>query len=225
MKKRFGLAPRDLAVWAGSCTVITASFLLFGGEGLLSFAASLIGASSLILCAKGLPAGQALMIAFSLLYGVISYSCAYYGEMITYLGMTAPMAAASLISWIKHPYAEKGGEVEVGRVSAGAALLTALSTAAVTLLFYFVLKVFGTARLPLSTLSVTTSFEAVCLTYLRSEYFALAYALNDIVLLGLWIPAAAQEQRYVPTAVCFGIFLVNDLYGFLNWKKMKRRQR
>ena len=93
------------------------------------------------------------------------------------------------------------------------------------LLFYFVLKVFGTARLPLSTLSVTTSFAAVCLTYLRSEYFALAYALNDIVLLGLWIPAAAQEQRYVPTAVCFGIFLGNDLYGFLNWKKMKRRQR
>ena len=221
MKKRLGLAPRDLAIWAGSCIVITASFLLFGGEGVLSFAASLIGASSLILCAKGLPAGQALMIVFSLLYGIISYGCAYYGEMITYLGM----ATASLISWIRHPYAEKGGEVAVGRVSATAALLTALATAAVTLLFFFVLKAFGTARLPLSTLSVTTSFAAVCLTYLRSEYFALAYAFNDVVLLGLWIPAAAQEQRYVPTAVCFGIFLVNDLYGFLSWKIMKHRQR
>lgn len=32
------------------------------------------------------------MIIFSLLYGVISFSFSYYGEMITYLGMTMPMA-------------------------------------------------------------------------------------------------------------------------------------
>lgn len=42
----------------------------------------------------------ALMIVFSLLYGVISYTCAYYGEMITYLGMTAPMALFALISFL-----------------------------------------------------------------------------------------------------------------------------
>lgn len=32
------------------------------------------------------------MVLFSLLYGIISYAFAYYGEMITYLGMTMPMA-------------------------------------------------------------------------------------------------------------------------------------
>lgn len=33
------------------------------------------------------------MILFSLLYGIISYTFSYYGEMLTSLGMTMPMAA------------------------------------------------------------------------------------------------------------------------------------
>ena len=42
--------------------------------------------------------GSALMIIFSLFYGYISYTFSYFGEMITYLGMTAPMALFAFIS-------------------------------------------------------------------------------------------------------------------------------
>ena len=53
------------------------------------------------------------MIIFSLLYGIISYSFSYYGEMITYLGMTLPMAIIALISWLKNPYKGKKSEVKI----------------------------------------------------------------------------------------------------------------
>ena len=33
------------------------------------------------------------MSLFSLLYGIISYTFSYYGEMLTFLGMTMPVAA------------------------------------------------------------------------------------------------------------------------------------
>ena len=49
------------------------------------------------------------MIVFSLLYGVVSFTFAYYGEMITYLGMTAPMALFALISWMRNPYKRQPG--------------------------------------------------------------------------------------------------------------------
>lgn len=71
---------------------IVGSFAVFDRENYLTLTASVIGATSLIFNAKGNPFGQVLMIVFSILYGIISYSCSYYGEMITYLGMTAPMA-------------------------------------------------------------------------------------------------------------------------------------
>lgn len=38
------------------------------------------------------------MILFSLLYGIISFTFSYYGEMLTYVGMTMPMAVFALIS-------------------------------------------------------------------------------------------------------------------------------
>ena len=97
-------------------------------------------------------------------------------------------------------------------------------TAIVTLLFYFILKRLGTANLLPSTLSVTTSFLAVYLTFRRSPFFALAYAANDIILIVLWVMASMQEAKYVSVVVCFLAFLVNDIYGFISWQKMKLRQ-
>lgn len=79
-------------LWGLSVVFIVGSFCAFDRENYLTLAASLIGVTSLIFNAKGNPIGQVLMVLFSLLYGIISYTFAYYGEMVTYLGMTMPMA-------------------------------------------------------------------------------------------------------------------------------------
>ncbi|MBQ8894424.1 MAG: nicotinamide mononucleotide transporter [Clostridia bacterium] len=211
-------------LWGASVLLITLFFLLFDRSGYLTLAASLIGATSLIFSAKGNPFGQLLMILFSLLYGFISYTFSYYGEMITYLGMTAPMALFALISWLRHPYKGNRSEVAVNRLKAPEAGLMVLLTGAVTAVFYFILKAFHTANLLASTLSVATSFMAVYLTFRRSPYFALAYAANDLVLILLWSLAARHELSYLSVVVCFAMFLCNDLYGFINWKRIQNNQ-
>ena len=98
-------------------------------------------------------------------------------------------------------------------------------TAAVTFIFYFILKHFHTANLLPSTISVATSFAAAYLTFRRSAFFALAYALNDIVLIILWSIAAMQDISSLSVLICFAMFLINDIYGFISWQKMKKRQR
>lgn len=211
-------------LWASSVFLIFISFLLFDRENYLTLVASLIGVTSLIFNAKGNPFGQLLMIIFSILYGIISYSFSYYGEMITYLGMTAPMALFALVSWLKHPYKGKRSEVEVSSVKGKETIFMMMLTLAVTLLFYYILDAFHTANIIPSTLSVTTSFIAVYLTFRRSSYFALWYAANDIVLIILWILASIEDISYLSVIICFLMFLVNDLYGFYNWQKMKKRQ-
>lgn len=92
----------ELALWGGSAGLILVSFFLFDRVNFMTLAASLIGTTSLIFNAKGNPIGQALMILFSLLYGVISYTFSYFGEMITYLGMTGPMALFAYVSWLRN---------------------------------------------------------------------------------------------------------------------------
>ncbi len=214
----------ELILWVSSCVLILLSFFVFDRENYLTLIASLLGATSLIFNAKGNPFGQVLMIVFSVLYGVISWSFSYYGEMITYLGMTAPMAAVALIAWLKNPYNGNKAEVKVNRLKGKEIGFMLLLTIAVTYVFYFILRYFNTANLLPSTLSVTTSFLAVYLTFRRSAYFALAYAVNDVVLIVLWVMATAVDVAYISVVVCFIMFLFNDLYGFYNWLKMEKRQ-
>lgn len=211
-------------LWSLSVVVIVVAFCVFDRVNYLTLITSLIGVTSLIFNAKGNPTGQVLMIVFSALYGVISYSFRYYGEMITYLGMTAPMAIFALVSWLKNPYKGNKSEVKVNKLRAREYVFMMVLGLAVTAGFYFVLRAFDTSNLILSTVSVTTSFIAVYLTFRRSPYFALGYALNDIVLIALWTLATLSDTEYLSVTICFAVFLVNDIYGYINWRKMLTRQ-
>ena len=214
----------ELILWSVSVLFIVISFCIFDRESYLTLTASLIGVTSLIFNAKGNPIGQALMIIFSLLYGIISFTFAYYGEMITYLGMTMPMALFALISWLKNPYNGNKAEVKVNSINKKEQVFIWLLTVIVTIVFFYILKFFNTANIIPSTISVTTSFLAVYLTFRRCPSFALAYAANDIVLIVLWVMASVYDTKYISVVVCFIAFLVNDIYGYINWQRMKQRQ-
>ncbi len=215
----------EFFLWGTSLCVILLSYLFFDRGNALALAASLVGASALIFCSKGNPIGQLLIIVFAILYGIISYTFAYYGEMITYLGMSAPMALFALIAWLRHPYKGNRSQVEINHISQKEWGFAVLLTLAVTVAFYFILGYFGTANLIPSTISVMTSFFAVYLTYRRSPYYAVAYALNDIVLIVLWILATQEDRAYLSVVICFCAFLANDIYGYWNWKRMYRKQK
>lgn len=215
----------EKALWLSSLFLIILFFMIFDRSNYLSLSASLIGVTSLIFAAKGNPVGPTLMIIFSIMYGVISYSFSYYGEMVTYLGMTLPMSVLSLASWLKNPHHGNKSEVEVNRIHKKEVFFMIFLTFAVTTAFYYILKKLGNANLYPSTFSVATSFAAAYLTFRRSPYFALVYALNDAVLIVLWILATIKDVSYISVTVCFFVFLFNDIYGFVNWKKMAKRQK
>ena len=216
----------EKVLWTASVCLIVGAYIAFGSRSPLNLVASLIGVTSLLFAAKGNPIGMALMIAFSALYGYISFTFRYYGEMITYLGMTLPMSLWSLIAWLSNPYRGNRAQVQVNaKLKRLDWVLLVGLTAVVTVAFYFILRALDTAYLPISTLSVATSFSAVFLTARRSPYYAVAYACNDIVLIVLWVLASQADQSYIGVAICFLAFLLGDIYGFINWKRMERRQR
>lgn len=214
----------ELMLWFGSVAVILSTFLAFDRSSWITLIASLIGVTSLIFAAKGNPASQVLMIFFAILYGIISWQFTYYGEMVTYVFMSLPMAVISLISWLRNPYGDGRSQVRVNRLKRWEYVLAAVLSIAVTVVFYFILRYFGTANLIPSTISVTTSFAAVYFTFRRSPLFAVCYAANDAVLILLWTLAAIEGIRYVSVVACFLAFLANDIYGFICWIKMSKKQ-
>lgn len=217
------LSKFELILWLGSVVIVTGSFLLLSSGNILTLIASLIGVTALIFVAKGYVIGQILTVIFAVFYGIISFYFRYYGEMITYLGMTSPIAVMTVISWIKHPFG-KSSEVTVNRMTKKQITVMFVLTVVVTTIFGFILKALDTANLFFSTVSVATSFLASYLTFMRSPYYALGYAANDIVLIILWTLAVIEDISYLPMTVCFVMFLINDLYGFHSWQQMKKRQ-
>lgn len=220
MKNPFkNFTKKEWALWIASLLIVIVSNLVTADFDLLTLAAALIGVTSLIFAAKGNVWAQILMIVFSILYGIISYRFRYWGEMITYLGMTLPMAVWSTITWLRHPSEGNDAEVEIRILHRTQALWITVSCVVVTFVFYLILKALDTPNIVFSTISVVTSFLAAALTMLRSSYYALGYAANDIVLIVLWTLASLENPAYLPVVVNFSIFFFNDMYGFLSWKR------
>jgi nicotinamide mononucleotide transporter len=218
------LTKREWSIWLGSIIIVLISNLATKDFDLLTLVAALTGVTSLIFAAKGNVWGQVLMILFSILYGIISFRFRYWGEMMTYLGMTLPMAVWSTITWIENPSENNGNEVQIQSLSKKHIVALCISGIIVTAVFYYILKSFNTPNIIFSTISIITSFIAASLTMLRSSYYAVWYAANDIVLIILWVLASLKDPAYIPVVVNFSIFFMNDMYGFMSWKQRELEQ-
>ena len=214
----------EIILWCISIAFIIVPYLVFDSQDFSIMLVSLLGVTAIVFIAKGNPFGQLMMMVFGIVYAILSYEMKYYGEMITYAGMTVPMALSSLISWLKNPFEKDKLEVEIATLTKKDYILTLVFAVIVTVIFHYILKFFGTANIVVSTISITTSFIAVFLTYKRSEFFALGYLLNDIVLIVLWVMACYTDIKYVSVVSSFVAFMFMDSYTFINWSRIKRRQ-
>ena len=137
----------EILLWGFSTILIIASFCLFDKSNYLTLVASLTGVTSLIFNAKGNPIGQVLMIIFSLVHGYISFIFKYYGEMLTYVCMTMPMAVFALVSWLTPPFKGNKAEVEVNKLKKNEPIFMWFLTIIIIVIFYVILRAFNTKTL------------------------------------------------------------------------------
>ena len=216
---------REWILWGISLFIVIVSNVLAGKMDPVNLAATCIGVTALIFVARGDVWGQILTVVFAILYGITAWRFRYWGEILTYLGMSAPIAAMAVVSWLKNPYNGNRNEVKIHRLNGKQKVFMIVSAAVVTGLSGILLAALNTPNLFFSTMSVTTSYLASCLTFQRSSWYGFAYACNDVVLIVLWVLASVEDITYLPMIACFGMFLVNDLYGFVSWKKREEKQK
>ncbi len=213
----------DKILYIISVIIIGVCFVCSQQKNYLTLISSIMGVTCLVFVVKGQVLGQCLSVIFAFVYAFTSYFFGYYGECIIYAFMSMPIALITIFSWLAHPH-KKRKEVEVGEVNFKQIVIMLICAIIVGIAFYFILKLFNTANLVVSAISVSTSFMGLYLSVLRSPYYALAYMLNDIVLIALWVSATIVSLSYLPLVICFCVFLVYDIYGFFSWKSMAKQQ-
>lgn len=140
----------EISLWVTSVFAICIAFFAVKSTNYLTLLASLIGATALIFLSKGNVIGQILTVVFSIVYGIISYTYQYYGEMITYLGMTLPIVLISVFVWLKN-MSNKNFEVKVNHIAFAEYVFMIILSVGVTVAFYFILKALNTSNLIIST--------------------------------------------------------------------------
>ena len=213
----------EALLWLLSLASVSVCYAFVPQKDVLTLISSLFGVSLVLFVAKGTVLGEIFTVFFSVFYGILSLKLHYYSEMITYLGMNTPIAIATMIEWIKNPYKDTV-EVKVAHTTPKLWIKLFVYTTLVTTAFYFILKALGTANLVVCTISIATSFAASYLQLVRSSYYAIGFMLNDSVLILLWTLASVKDKSYISMIICVVVFLINDIYGFINWQRMKREQ-
>jgi nicotinamide mononucleotide transporter PnuC len=219
--------PFEWAMWLGGVAIIIIGFLLGEDKNYLSLTSSILGISCIIFNAKGNVWGQVIAIGFAVTYGALAYTKQYYGEMIIYLALMLPIHIASIVTWLKNKNEKaKHSEVKINTLTKKEIIIASVAGCCLTVGFYFLLKVLNTDNLIVSTISLISSLAAAYLMLRRCEYFALCFVVNDIILIVLWsLKIYSDGISVLPSLLSFIIFLLNDSYSFISWKKIKARQR
>lgn len=191
----------------------------------LTIICSLAGVTTTMLCAKGKSLGQVAGLIVTITYIFVAYRNRYFGEVLIYVFLMLPMFIAGIISWYRHEN-KKTNSVDVNEICKKEWIIIAFIFPIILVGIYFLLKVFNTSELIVSTISVIASLFAVYLQVKRSRYSFSFYMINDLVLLTLWgIPVVKGSLILIPMVVDPIFNFINDCYGFKHWKKLESEQK
>ncbi|MGN1337542.1 MAG: nicotinamide riboside transporter PnuC [Candidatus Coprovivens sp.] len=225
MKKLFkGWTKFEIIFLIVSLSAITICFLFNEDKNVLSLVTSLLGVIVVLTGAKGLLVSPFINIFYNILYIIISISQRYYGEVLIYIFLMMPLHITTIISWLKNKSNKDSNVVSVNKLNRKEYMVLGLVTVLVTFMFYFILKLLDTNELIISTISLTASLVASYLMLRRSSNYAIAFVINDIILITLWGIACVNDIALLPMVVTFMVFFVNDIYGFISWKKREKEQ-
>lgn len=208
-----------LAVGTFTAIILT---ILFNGQ-IVDLIYTLLYFWTALLLAKGKYACYIIGIISTFFYAYISYNNHYYGETIIAMCLTLPLMVVGLINWLKHQ--DKKKIVVIKEVSKKEVVILTASQILMSFGYYFLLKIFNTDNLIISTISIAVSLIATYLAARRSEYGFMGFIINDIILIVLWsIPFIGGNINVITILLCPVLLLVNDIYGVYNWKKIRQRQ-
>ena len=208
----------------GSIIIVSIVGICFKSD-LLTISCSIVGIITALLLAKGKNLGQVFGLLITILYSIVSFKNKYYGEVLIYALLMLPMYAIGIISWINHKN-EKTNSVEINSIKKKEWIIVSFIFIGVFIGIYYLLKAFNTSELIVSTISVLASLFAVYLQIRRSKYSFSFYIVNDIILMFLWgIPVVHGSYILFPMLLNPTINLINDIYGFCNWKKTEKIQK
>jgi nicotinamide mononucleotide transporter len=213
--------------WLFTFTMVNIYLFFAWSDSLIGLISSISGMLCVVLVAKGKIANYYFGIVQTLTYAYIAYGYGLYGEVMLNALFYFPIQFIGIYLWKKNKSDQvvKGEDVKVKSLTSLGWLYTVLSILILTIAYGLFLKYLGGKFVWNDAATNVLSIAAQILMLKRfTEQWLLWIAVN-VLSITLWLSALiSQGGNDFSMLVMWSAFLVNSIYGYVNWRKLYQKQ-
>ncbi|MEH7009573.1 nicotinamide riboside transporter PnuC [Neobacillus niacini] len=213
--------------WLFTFTLVNIYLFFAWSDSLVGLISSITGMLCVVLVAKGKIANYYFGIVQTLTYAYIAYGYGLYGEVMLNALFYFPVQFIGIYMWKRNKteHGVKGVDVTVKSLTNRGWLYTILSILILTIGYGFFLKYLGGNIVWTDSATNVLSIAAQILMLKRyTEQWILWISVN-ILSIFLWVTAlVTQGGNDISMLVMWSAFLVNSIYGYVNWRKISIKQ-
>jgi nicotinamide mononucleotide transporter len=214
-------------IWLLTFTAVNIYLFIAWSDSLIGLISSISGMLCVVLVAKGKIANYYFGIVQTLTYAYIAYGYGLYGEVMLNALFYFPVQFIGIYLWKKNKteHGVKGEDVSIKRLSKTGWLYTILSIVIFTIGYGFFLKYLGGNNVWNDSATNVLSIAAQIMMLKRlTEQWILWISVN-VLSIFLWVSAlVAQGGNDFSMLVMWSAFLVNSIYGYINWRRLYSKQ-
>lgn len=213
--------------WLAIFTMINIYLFFAWEDSLIGLISSISGMLCVVLVAKGKISNYYFGIVQTATYAYIAYGYGLYGEAMLNGLFYFPVQFIGIYLWSKNKtkHGVKGEDVSVKSLTKSGWVTTMVTIMIFTIAYGFFLKYLGGNNVWTDSATNVLSVTAQILMLKRfAEQWLLWIAVN-VLSIFLWLSALiSQGGNDFSMLVMWSAFLVNSIYGYINWRKLYRKQ-
>ena len=214
-------------IWLITFTLVNIYLFFAWSDSLLGLVSSISGMLCVVLVAKGKIANYYFGIVQTLTYAYIAYGYGLYGEAMLNALFYFPIQFIGMYLWRQHKTNRgvKGEDVQVKSLTKTGWFYTLVSIFILTIGYGFFLKYLEGKFVWTDSATNVLSITAQILMLKRfAEQWLLWISVNVLSII-LWTSALiSQGGNDFSMLVMWTAFLVNSIYGYINWRKLYVKQ-
>lgn len=209
-------------MWLLISSVIMIGLSIAWGDDWLALLSGLTGMISVVLCAKGKITNYAFGLVNALTYAYICWGQHLYGEVMYNTIYMVPMIAVGVLTWKKN-MSDDSAEVKARNLTAKGWMLLIVGTVTAIVLYRQLLVMLGGSLAWMDAMSTVFSAIAALLMVIRySEQWVMWIVVNAVSFL-MWGTVLLQgDSSAITLVVMWSAYLLNAIYGYVNWRKMAK---
>lgn len=217
-------------LWFAIFTATNISLLFLIENSLIGVIASISGMLCVLLVAKGKISNFFFGIIQAITYGYVAYTYGLFGESTLNWFFFLPLQFLGIYLWSKNRVTDKesetGEDVVIKTLNMKQWLIMSTVIVVAIALYAMFLSNIGGSSVGLDSATNVLSIAAQILMLRRFAEQWLMWILINILSITMWaISLASQDGGDISMLVMWSAFLLNSVYGYINWRKISKAQK